>query len=319
MEIKISKKKNNDFSILLVAIYKSKETIKKKIKEYDNFFNDMSLWSSRLSVTTFGVYDNQTLVCHAVVQEGKKAIYIGFVETVNSKEVVEFLIKNIKDHLNKRDNINKKIYLPVNQSIWHNYRFKVSGNELPVFDVNNPSYYSGLFKKYFKYRHLFETYESNGINYNEPKKFDYNVMEIKIDDLQKEIKKAYEVLISNFGDEHEPPSYKEFEKSIYEIKNILNPKLVQFVKYKNKNIGFISSFVLDNKYYLKNVSVLSNYRNNKIGKYLYGITSGNARHMGAKKEYYLFIRIDRLIHRIIKHKKKTIAKYVLYYSECKHF
>lgn len=316
MEVRSGEVKSSAFEGLLAEIYEEEIFLSKK-EEHDNFFRNKALWEKRINIQVFEVFDGSRLVAHAIVQLTNKHIYIGFVEAKNSPSAADLLIGEIKKYLQEHATPETKIFLPVNQSIWHNYRFKTEGKGLPVFDVKNPSYYPDLFKKYFKSKQVFETYESRGLKYEEEKKFDYKITPLK--STTADLKKAYLFLVEAFGDEHEPPSFEEFAGTLLPIRNLLDPNYILFAEYNNEVIGFISSFLINDNYYLKTLGVKKEFRQNKIGKYLYATTAKKAKASGAEKEYYLYIRQDRLIYRIIKHKRKTAARYVLYWTLWKHF
>jgi GNAT superfamily N-acetyltransferase len=189
------------------------ETGARLYRTYRDELSNHTLWAHRMKWAGVAVYEAGQIRAHAVVQviQDKPLVYVGYVECVNDAAPAALLVQEIRTEL-RHKHPGRAIYLPVNQSIWHTYRFKTRGDTCLPFDPPCQPFYGNLFARLFETRELYSSYRMaiphmfrlEGIE------LPYAVRELSTTRLPQELRTVYDLSRSVFQDCHSLPSFAEF-------------------------------------------------------------------------------------------------------------
>jgi len=128
-------------------------------RAYRDELSSRERWSHRLDWSGIVVYEAGKVKAHAIVQviQDKPLAYVGYVESLNDPAAAGTLVHEIRAEL-RHKHPGRALYLPVNQSLWHTYRFKTRGDSLLPFDPPCQPYYGDLFARLFETKELYSSY-----------------------------------------------------------------------------------------------------------------------------------------------------------------
>jgi hypothetical protein len=189
------------------------ETGERLNRAYCDELSNRDCWSHRLEWSGVAVYEAGEVKAHAIVQviHDKPLAYVGYVEALNDPAAAAVLVHEIRAEL-RHKHPGRAVYLPVNQSIWHTYRFKTSGDCVLPFEPPCQPYYGEMFARLFETKELYSSYRMavpaayrlEGIE------LPFSVRELSAARLPQELKAIYALAVSTFQDSHSFPSFAEF-------------------------------------------------------------------------------------------------------------
>lgn len=276
-------------------------------------------WSRRLDWQGIALYQANEVVAHAVVQmiKDKPLVYIGYVESVDSQEVAVGLVQAIRERISS-EQPGRTIYLPVNLSIWHSYRFKTWGAESLPFEPPCQPYYGKLFGDLLAQKELYSSYRmplptptsiAPGIASRS-----LRIRQLCLMDFVNDLRALYQLSGTIFDSEHSNPSFEEFA-AIYGGTAggpSVDPRLVLIAEWDGQPVGFIFAVARGQAAYIKTFAVCADYRRGGVARQLYDALCLEARQMGCDTLYGLMIRDDRPIRRLLPASAVRVAGYTLF-------
>jgi GNAT superfamily N-acetyltransferase len=284
-------------------------------RAYRQELSNDALWAHRLAWTGVALYEAGQIVAHAVVQvlQDKPLVYAGYVECENDAAAAALLIQEIRTRL-RHEHPGRALYLPVNQSIWHTYRFKTRGDACLPFDPPCQPYYGELFARLFETKELYSSYRMAV-----PQKFrlegielPYAVRELSADRLPQELRTIYDLALSTFQDSHSFPSFAEFAAIYAGTAGSFNPRYIQLAEAEGRPVGFIFALPLGQAVYVKTLGVVPSTQNRHVGRLLFESICRRARADGYETLYGLLLKNDRLITQLLPPDAEKVAEYTLY-------
>jgi GNAT superfamily N-acetyltransferase len=293
-------------------------------RTYRDELSNHTLWAHRMKWAGVAVYEAGQIRAHAVVQviQDKPLVYVGYVECVNDAASAALLVQEIRTEL-RHKHPGRAIYLPVNQSIWHTYRFKTRGDTCLPFDPPCQPFYGDLFARLFETRELYSSYRM-AIPHTfrlEGIELPYAVRELSTTRLPQELRTVYDLSRAVFQDCHSLPSFAEFA-AIYGgaagttgsrvPAGSFNPRYILLAEAEGMPIGFIFAFPLGQAVYVKTLGVVPSTQNRHVGRLLFESICRRARADGYEILYGLLMKNDRLITQLLPPDAEKVAEYTLY-------
>jgi GNAT superfamily N-acetyltransferase len=215
-------------------------------------------------------------------------------------------IQNPKSH--------SAIYMPVNLSIWHNYRFKTRGNEWLPFESPTLPYYSKLFSGFLRGKEFYSSYRLRIPRFMKGRATNprYSVKTLSPDDPLRDLRIIYDLSAQIFESVHSVPSFEEFQAIYSGAARSTDPRYTLLAEEDGAHVGLLFSVKQANKVYVKTLAVLPNYQGRGVGRLLYETLCARALDDGCDTLYGLTMRNDRLISRLVPPGAKRVAEYMLY-------
>jgi GNAT superfamily N-acetyltransferase len=311
-----------DYAKLVSELYGS-EVGGALYRSYVEQLSSRDLWGHRLDWSGVGIYNHGAITAHAVVQttKDKPLVYIGFVECVDDRAVAAFLIKTIQHEL-RSQHPHKPVYIPVNLSIWHNYRFKVRGTDWLPFESPTKPYYAGLFSGFLPRKELYSSYRLKIPRFlvgaiartriRPAAHPQYKIRNLSPDNPLRDMGIIYDLSVQVFESDHSVPSFEEFRAIYQDVARSADPRYILFAEEEGEPVGFITSVKQANKVYVKTLAVLPSHQGRGVGRLLYETLRAGALDDGCDTLYGLTMRNDRLITRLVPPGATKAAEYVLY-------
>jgi GNAT superfamily N-acetyltransferase len=284
-------------------------------RAYRDELSSRERWSHRLDWSGIVVYEAGEVKAHAVVQviQDKPLAYVGYVEALNDPAAAGLLVHEIRAEL-RHKHPGRAVYLPVNQSIWHSYRFKTSGDGVLPFDPPCQPYYGDLFARLFETKELYSSYQMavprafrlEGID------LAVTVRELDAARLPAELRAIYDLSVSIFQDCHSFPSFAEFAALYAGAAGSFNLRYVLIAEAQAVPVGFIFALPLGQAVYIKTLGVAPSAQNRHVGRLLFESICRRARADGYETLYGLFMKNDRLITKLLPPDAEKVAEYTLY-------
>lgn len=274
------------------------------------------LWSHRLDWRGLLIADAQGRPqAHAVIQEvrDRPAVYVGFVEAENDPAVVAGLMAAIRQHV-AAHYPDRPVYLPVNLSIWHSYRFRTTPGAALPFDPPTQPYYSRLFAGFLSQEESYSSYRIPlPVVVAEPRPPPgYTLRAVTLPTLIPDLRTIYELSAAIFESAHSVPSFAEFRALHGEAVGTVDLHYVLLVEEAARPVGFIYAIPQDDRLFVKTLAVLPDYQRRGVGRLLYSTVCHRARAAGCRVVYGLTMRDDRLITRLVPPGAEKVAEYMLY-------
>ena len=277
-----------------------------------------ALWAQRLDWSGIAIYDADGIRAHAVVQviRERPLVYVGYVEAVDDPAAAGLLVREVRAAV-QRASPGRTIYLPVNLSIWHTYRFKTGGDTCLPFDPPCQPYYGALFAPFFDGQELYSSYrfEVPSSDRLEGVQQPFTVRELSLERLPQELRSIYAMALAVFQDAHSFPSFEEFAAIYGSAAGSINPRYILVAEADGQPIGFIFALPLGQAVYIKTFAVAPSAQNHHVGRLLYEAICRRARADGYQTLYGLLIKNDRLITRLLPPGAQKVAEYTLYRGE----
>jgi GNAT superfamily N-acetyltransferase len=274
------------------------------------------LWGHRLNWTGLLVYDAAGSVqAHAVVQEiqDRPLVYVGFVESVDDPAVASLLLAAIRQHL-AACCPGRPVYLPVNLSIWHSYRFRTAAEESLPFDAPTQPYYRRLFADFFPEEEWYASYRIP-LDASLPDRCPaagYTLRAPTLSTMLQDLHTIYDLSARIFESVHSVPSFAEFQAIHRPAAGTGDPRYVLIAEQAGVPVGFIYALKQAGALYVKTLAVLPAHQRHGVGRLLYETMGRQARVAGCRTVYGLTMRHDRLITRLLPRGAEKVAEYVLY-------
>jgi GNAT superfamily N-acetyltransferase len=277
-------------------------------------------WAERLDWRGVACYRDGEVAAHAVVQliKDRPLVYVGYVESKPGPEVAAGLIEAVRDMV-RTEQPNTAMYLPVNLSIWHSYRFKTWGGRPLPFETPCQPYYGELFGGEFSQS---EQYSSYRIPLHRPRveraaDRPFHTRQVSLSNLMSDLRSLYDMSGAIFESEHSSPSFEEFA-AIYS--NMLgasggpgiDPRLVLIAEADGRPVGFIFALAQGKAAYIKTFGVLRDYRRWGVARHLYDSLCCEARQIGCDTLYGLMIRDDRPLRLMLPRGTVRVAGYTMF-------
>ena len=283
---------------------------------YQAELSNRERWAHRLEWSGVVIYEAGEVKAHAIVQvmQDKPLVYIGYVEALNDPAAAAELIHEIRAELRQK-HPGRAVYLPVNQSIWHAYRFKTRGDCALPFESPCKPYYDELFAKLFETKELYASYKM-GVpdQYRlEGTELPFTVREPGPDRLGEELRTIYDLALSIFQDVHSFPSFAEFA-ALYGggAPGAFNLRYVLLAEAHGRPAGFIFALPLGRAVYIKTLGVAPSKQNRHVGRLLFESICRRAQADGYESIYGMFMKNDRLITQLLPPDAEKVAEYALY-------
>jgi GNAT superfamily N-acetyltransferase len=278
------------------------------------------LWGQRLEWQGVAMYRGDEVIAHAVVQvvKDRPLVYVGYIESVAEQDVARGLVEAVRDTL-RTEQRGWTLYLPVNLSIWHSYRFKTWGDEPLPFETPCRPYYGKLFGDLFEQR---ERYSSYRIPLRAPETLrtanrPFHIRQVSLSNLMGDLRALYELSGAIFESEHSNPSFEEFAALYRSMLGSpggpgIDPRLVLIAEGEGRPVGFIFAVSQGKAAYIKTFGVVRDYRRWGVARQLYDTVCFEARQMGCDSLYGLMIRDDRPLRLMLPGGTIRVAGYTLF-------
>lgn len=263
---------------------------------------DKVMADTNVKPTFFHAYFDKRLVAHiALIPVSGQHAFFGFFECEG-----EGFLKPLWDELIKETKAIgvKKLFGPVNGTIWHPYRFVVKSSEEPFFpsepvtDIQyfrwfsrlNPTdiiEYHSAFRKDLSpilnaTKSSYQFAVANGIELKNEAPDQHNIQEL--------YKLAVDVFSVNPG--YTPLSLQEFV-TLYSSEKLDRSKSVLYTaRHQGALIGFCLNLIWDNALIMKTIAVIPEYQQKGIGNALVHKVHIDAVSNGLEKVIYALIRKD---------------------------
>ena len=284
---------------------------------YCEQLSSRALWQNRLEWQGVAIFEGDQILAHAIAQtiQDKPIVYMGYVEAVEHQEAAALLVRSAMDKL-RLEQPGKTVYLPVNLSIWHSYRFKTCGEERLPFEAPCMGYYSRLFGDLLAERELYSSYRmalpmpkaTNAVNSR------FRIRQLSISNLLGDLRALYDLSGKIFESEHSNPTFEEFAALYLDRADGpgIDPRLILIAEEDGRAVGFIFAVAEGRNLYIKTFGVLPDFRRRGIARLLYDPLCIQARQMGCNTVYGLMIRDDRPVRRLLHAGAIKVAEYALY-------
>ena len=321
------------------------ETGERLNRAYRDELSSRERWSHRMDWSGVVIYEAGEVKAHAIVQviQDKPLVYVGYVEALNDPAAAGGLIHEIRAEL-RHKYPGRAVYLPVNQSIWHTYRFKTLGDGCLPFEAPCQPYYGELFARLFETKELYASYKM-GVPREfrlEGQELPFTVRELSAAHLAEELKNIYELALAIFQDSHSFPSFAEFAALYggaagesapashtpissserepaaagmagdHVPAGSFNLRYVLLAEANGRPVGFIFALPLGQAVYIKTLGVAPATQNRHVGRLLFESICRRARADGYETVYGLFMKNDRLITQLLPPDAEKVAEYTLY-------
>lgn len=262
-ELDKSQSKNfNRFSDFRNSLYKTEKSfVKEGLSEFNLLLNQSSDFNKDYEWTAYLYSNYGKVVARALLCRRKGSVdhlNLGYFEVIEDKDVFNIVYDHLES-MAKSMGV-KTIKWPVNANFFHSYRIK-KDDDTPDLE---PCYLlKSYYKKFFESKNYsvlrtwnnyvvpYEGYRSNcleGIEFLRSK-YDY-FDDIKMRHLDKsnfkeDMRLFYSQLSKSFEDkgEYEPVSFEDFYSFYSGLKSIIRSELINFSSYKEKDLGFMISYV----------------------------------------------------------------------------
>lgn len=303
---------------LVVRLY-GPETGAMLYRSYVDQLSRQELWTHRLAWRGLALYDaaddNGSVRAHAVVQEARDrpVVYVGFVEAVDDGDVAFHLVGAARHYLEEMFP-GRAVYMPVNLSIWHSYRFTTVEREPLPFETPMQPYYGRLFEGLFAQEELYSSYRipiASTLKGPDPAP-GYALREPSPLSVQRDLRAIYDLSVRVFESEHSVPSFGEFKAIHGGAAGSIDPRYVLIAEDGETPAGFIYTVKEGNSLYVKTLAVLPEHQRQGVARLLYETVCTRAMEEGCTTVYGLTMRDDRLISRLLPSDAEKVATYVLY-------
>lgn len=277
-----------------------------------------ALWKDRLTWFGVGVHEGGEFKAHAIVQltKDRPLVYVGYVEALPDRKNAELLVQATLAELGGASET-KKIYLPVNLSVWHTYRFKTHGDESLPFEALSQSYYASLFEHLLPHKEEFSSYRfdipplASSVRSHPP----YSIRRFSPEEFSRDLRIVYELSADIFGNRHSVPSFEEFCGIYGGAGAGLDPRYVLFAEEAGRAVGFIYALRRGVSVHIKTFGVRPDMQRRGVGTLLFEAICRNAAEDGCRTIYGLMIRNDRPIIQLLPRDAKRVSEYVLYWQD----
>ncbi len=313
-----------DYATLALKLYGSE--VGSALQEtYLGQLSRRDLWGHRLDWSGVAVYDSEgTIVAHAVVQVtlDRPLVYVGYVECIEDSAAAAFLMQTLREKLG-REHPDRAVYMPVNLSIWHNYRFQMRGEGLLPFESPTKLYYAELLSDFLPGEEHYSSYrlkimpnmEVDQSRADQSKagvtNSRYTVREWSLDNALRDLRAIYDLSTRVFEDVHSVPSFEEFQVIYSHATDRADPRYILFAEESAQPVGFVSSIMEGDALFVKTLAVLPEHQQRGVGRLLYGTLCARALNDGCDTLYGLMMRNDRLITQLLPPGAEKVAEYVL--------
>ncbi len=295
---------------LLITLYKSSPLLKIHINKIQHLINENNPFFDNAKIKNFLVIENKEVLGHISAIDDKRLDcgLIGFFDCVNDKRVssklLDLAVWEFKDK--------KRVFGPVNLSIWHNYRFvSKSTKDIQFFDPLNKEYYIKLWKEYgFKESEKFISATREDFDfvthptkkaYEEVIKQGFRIRTFNIKEFDNELNILLDLSNKIFQKSRNIVSLSlaEFNYLYSGLRKTINPRYIEIVEDKQGNAAAFC-FTLPNplnknQIILKTIGVLPEYQRKHIGAALLHSQHTKAKEDGFKEFYYPLIRVGNNI------------------------
>ena len=251
---------------------------------------------------------------------------IGFYECIEDDKISSLLINKAIKYL--KDKNCKVIRVPIDLTIWYNYRFVIDQKETDSFMLEplTKNYYINQFEREgFKSCNEYASAKREDFNtilsytkkdYEEIIKEGFVIRNLTKKNFKKDILSIYKLVNEIFQDSW---SFVKISKEEYlyiykDYKDIIDKLLIQIIMDKEgKDIGFCSSIIDSlnkNTIILKTIGILPEYQNKKIGAALLYSKHKKAQEIGILNAIYALIKIDNNVTKLPYPGVKVIRKYI---------
>jgi GNAT superfamily N-acetyltransferase len=314
MEIRNFYSPSPDYYKLVARLYGS-EIGQKMDDNYKYWLDNKRKWKNRLSWIGVGVYNNNNILGHMIVQQSlnEPTVFFGFVEsefdTVIANEIIQAGYKLIPSSRKPH------VFAPVNLSLYHNHRFTIAQQNKIPFHEAQQLYYQELFSPFFKEHFTYRSF----VCFITPSQVSESFSDVKIRpaELNKDSndwKGIYDVTKKAFLDTPSPPSFEEFFELYSGLSQRISPEDIIIAEKGNKVIGYNFQFIVNGSLAIKTLAVDPDWQREGVGKLVYEKSLERARKAGCKQSFFLFLRSDRLIDKLRPSNSQEVSSSVLFHS-----
>lgn len=313
MPVELFSRPSPDYRGLVKRLYGA-ETGELLANKYESDLGS-ALWKDRIAWFGLGVREEGQLAAHAIVQlaKDKPVIYVGYVESVADRGWAETLVQAALAEVG-HERRGKSLFLPVDLSIWHTYRFKARGGEVLPFEAASQPYYDKLFEGllpgvegYSSYRFALPRIAESSAS-RQP----FSIRQFSAAQFSRDLRRVYEMSAAIFGDEHSLPSFEEFCAIYGGAGATLDPRYILIAEEGERAVGFIYAIRQGAAVYIKTFGVRPGLQRHGVGTVLFDSICRNAAEDGCQTMYGLMIKNDRPITRLLPAGARRVSEYVLY-------
>ena len=327
IEYSFKKEHIKKYISLLINLYEDSPLLKIHIKNIQNLINKKNPFFDNADIKNFLIIENEKVLGHvsAINDNRLDCGLIGFFDCINDLKVSNKLLDLATQELKNK----KKLFGPVNLSIWHNYRFvSESKKGLEFFDPINKEYYVTFWKEYgFKESEKFISATRSNFDfvispteraYKEIIKQGFKIRNFNINEFDKELNILLDLSNKIFQKSWNivPLSLAEFNYLYSGLKTIINPKYIEIVEDEKRNpVGFCFSIpnpLNNSQMILKTIGVLPELQRKHIGAALLHSQHTKAKTDGFKEFYYPLIRVGNNIGKLPYGGYEIITEYLTF-------